>query len=127
MKGRILVVDDESDIRDTIVEVLKDEGYEAVGAANGREALDELARSSVLPEAVLLDLRMPVLDGAGFRREQLQVPRLASLPIIVVSANAQVREIADALGVAGYLRKPFNLDAMLKVLTEIRASRSAAT
>jgi two-component system chemotaxis response regulator CheY len=125
MKGRILVVDDESDIRDTILEVLSDEGYDAVGAANGREALDELARSAVLPDAVLLDLRMPVLDGVGFREEQLQDPRLASVPVIVVSANARVREVADELGVAGYLRKPFDLGAMFEILARICTSRSS--
>lgn len=124
MKGRILVIDDEADIRDTIVEVLADEGYDAVGAGNGREALDALAGSSVLPDAVLLDLRMPVLDGVGFRKEQLRDPRLASLPVIVLSANEQVSEIAEELGVAGFLRKPFDLHALLEALAEIRAGAS---
>lgn len=119
MKGRILVVDDEPDIRDTILEVLADEGYDALGASNGREALEELARSPVLPEAILLDLRMPLLDGEGFRKEQLQDPRLASIPVIVVSANSRVREVADELGAAGYLRKPFDLRALLQVLARV--------
>jgi len=112
---RILVVDDEADIRETIVEVLGDEGFEAVGAENGRRALDLLA-SGELPHAILLDLRMPVLDGVGFRREQLNDPRLASIPVVIVSANARVGEVAAQMGVSAHLRKPLDLDALIETI-----------
>src|SRR5579862_4602951 len=65
----ILIVDDDPDIRDSLKEVLEDEGYEVNGVANGREALDYL-RKSPRPCVILLDLMMPVMDGWQFRREQ---------------------------------------------------------
>ncbi len=120
MSGRVLVIDDEADIRDTIIEVLTDEGFEAVGAENGARTLElltvDLEAGRPLPHAILLDLRMPVLDGEGFRREQLKDPRLAKIPVVIVSANARVREVAEELGVAEHLRKPIDLDALIETI-----------
>ena len=70
----ILIVDDDPDIRDSLKEVLEDEGYEVNGVANGREALDYL-RKSPRPCVILLDLMMPVMDGWQFRKEQKQIRR----------------------------------------------------
>jgi len=123
MSARVLVVDDEADIRDTIIEILQDAGHEAVGAYDGRDALDQLAREP-LPDLILLDLRMPVLDGQGFRAQQVKDPRLATIPVVVVSANSQVREVAEGMGAAGYLRKPVDLAALLR--TTAARGRGAA-
>ena len=114
MTRRVLVVDDEADIRDAIVEVLRDEGFDAFGARDGRHALDLLAADPLVPDAILLDLRMPVLDGQGFRSEQLKDPRLAAIPVVVISANAQVREVAEQMGAVAHLRKPVDLDALVE-------------
>ena len=83
---RIFVVDDEDMIRDSIVEFLDENGYEAVGAAHGRDALDKLTASEPRPCLILLDLMMPVMDGRSFREEQLQTPELAAIPVVLFSA-----------------------------------------
>jgi two-component system chemotaxis response regulator CheY len=114
--ARVLVVEDDSEIRQTVVDVLRAAGHACSAASNGREAIDLLRAAVQLPDVVLLDLRMPVLDGAGFRGEQLLDPRLAPIPVIVVSANVRVGEEAEALGAAGHLRKPFGLDELQDAL-----------
>ncbi len=69
-------------IRESIVEFLDDNGYEAVGASDGREALQKLGASSDAPPClILLDLMMPVMDGRTFRERQLQLPELAAIPV----------------------------------------------
>ena len=70
--GGILVVDDDPDIRDSLREVLEDEGYEVACVGNGREALDHLKTANPRPCVILLDLMMPVMDGWQFRKEQKQ-------------------------------------------------------
>jgi CheY-like chemotaxis protein len=112
-RGSVLVVDDDDDIRETVVELLRDEGYEAEGAANGREALDRLRAATREPDLILLDLLMPVMDGEQFREEQVKDPRLAAIRTVVISANFQVRETAARMGVTGYIRKPVDLDVLL--------------
>lgn len=119
---QILVVDDDLEIRECVVEVLRDEGYAATGAVNGREALALLAAAVVPPDLILLDLLMPVMDGAEFRREQLKDPHIAAIPTVIISANAQVREAAARLGVAAWLAKPLDLAVLLDAV-EVYARR----
>lgn len=107
--ARILVVDDDADIRDLLVSVLKDDGYEAVAARNGREALDVLERWPA--DVVVLDLMMPIMDGWTFA-ERLREKKVQT-PIVVISAATDVRGHAQRLGVAEVLAKPFDIDALL--------------
>src|SRR6516165_3917335 len=79
----ILLVEDDEIVRRAIQMVLEWEGYYVECARNGQEALDTL-RAGSRPSLILLDILMPVLDGEEFRREQLQDPRFASIPVIVV-------------------------------------------
>ena len=92
-KEPILVVEDEPDLRDALTWVLRQEGYAVSAAANGREALDWL-RGSSSPWLILLDLRMPLMDGFEFRVRQLQEPNLAAIPVVVLSAYGDVLETA---------------------------------
>ncbi len=110
MAGCILVVDDERDIRDTIAELLADEGYAVEEAGDGAEALAK-ARDCH-PVVVLLDLMMPGMNGWEFRARQRGDPELAGIPVIVVSALGRVSGV-DA---AGYLQKPFELDDLLSAV-----------
>ena len=105
---RVLVVEDDEDAREAIVALLQMKGYQAVAAANGCEALQHL-RSAVLPDLIILDLWMPVMDGWQFRAEQLKDARLARVPVIVVSALSDRAEV-DANEV---LMKPVDLDHLL--------------
>ncbi len=110
MAGCILVVDDERDIRDTIAELLADEGYAVEEAGDGAEALAK-ARDCH-PAVVLLDLMMPGMNGWEFRARQRGDPELAGIPVIVVSALGRVAGV-DA---AGYLQKPFELEDLLSAV-----------
>ena len=110
---RVLVVEDDPTIREVLVEVLGEHGYDAIGACNGREALDALAASSDRPCVILLDLMMPVMDGRSFREQQLQIPDLSDIPVIVISAHLD-HTVANDLHAAAYLRKPVKLAEVLR-------------
>ena len=83
----ILVVEDDEDAREAMVALLQMKGYRAVPAGNGREALDYLDQAPA-PDLIILDLWMPVMDGWHFRSEQTRNPRIAHIPVIVVTALA---------------------------------------
>ena len=119
---RVLVVDDEDTIRDTLVEILAANGYVAVGATDGEDALRKLRAPGEHWSLILLDLTMPVMDGATFRDEQRRDPALASIPVVVISAYRDVASKAADLQVAAFLSKPLNVPALLALLrTHARA------
>ena len=111
----ILVVDDELELREVIADILEDAGRRVRQASNGAEAL-ELARGHT-PAAGLLDVRMPVLDGAGFLAARRAHPALRDVPVVLVSGNA-----ADAAALAArhagvqILPKPFRMAELLAIL-----------
>lgn len=115
MIGRrfVLVVDDDTPIRTTIAEILGDEGYAVREAANGAAALAVLRTESDTPGLILLDLRMPVMDGFDFRARQLEDPALASIPVVVLSADSDVFAKAATLKTKAVLRKPIDLQALI--------------
>lgn len=108
----ILIVDDDDDIREDLAAILRSQGYDVVTAEHGLAAREWLVRARPLPDVILLDLMMPVMDGWQFRAEQLRDPALAHIPVLVLSGAADVRKEAAALGVAGYLKKPFKVDSL---------------
>ena len=117
---RVLVVEDDEALASSICEALEDEGFATSRARDGHEALSRLraaARAGVsqLPAVILLDLMMPVLDGFGFRKRQLEDPELASIPVIVSSCVGE-RAIEKMSGVAAFLKKPYDLDQLLRTL-----------
>jgi CheY-like chemotaxis protein len=117
MPTRVLIVEDDDDIRETLLEVLEDNGFEPSCAANGAEAPDLLrADGKEPPHVILLDMMMPVLDGWGFRNAQLADPLLRSIPVIVLTAHASIEETAAALGATGFLRKPVRLDPLIEAI-----------
>jgi two-component system chemotaxis response regulator CheY len=115
MTPHILIVDDDPAIRATISEVLTDEGYQVAMATNGAEALDAIEQA--LPALILLDMRMPILDGWGFARA-LGVRRVA-VPVIVMSAAQDARRWAEEIRAAGALPKPFDLDELLRTVAQV--------
>jgi CheY-like chemotaxis protein len=114
MGKRVLVVDDDADIRETVSLILEDEGWEVVSAADGAAALTIL-RDGKHPDVILLDLMMPVMNGWQFREEQLKDPKLASIPLVVLSANSSVKDKAEYFG-GVYLSKPVNIESLLAAL-----------
>lgn len=101
----ILVVEDDADLRDSLCSLLEVEGFQAVGAANGLEALRYL-RAHAPPCVILLDLMMPGMSGGEFRVRQLADAHLARVPTIVVSAMDVAHQQEQVLNAAGYLTKP---------------------
>ena len=97
----VLVVDDDPTVRDALVQLLEDEGYRAVGAENGRDALT-LAESEA-PGLILLDLMMPVMDGWQFLEKWNARARKGHCPVVLLSG---MEFIKDAPGVADFLSKP---------------------
>jgi len=110
----VLVVEDDRDTRDLLREALEIEGYDVATARDGAEGLEELRR--LRPGLVLLDLFMPVMDGAEFCRRQQEDPAVASIPVVVVSAASGLTARVSALGLAGIMQKPLDLGALFDVV-----------
>jgi CheY-like chemotaxis protein len=114
---RVLVVDDDPVIRSTVAELLTDEGYRVQQAGDGAEAL-EIIRVAA-PDAIVLDLMMPVLDGWAFVDHCRGEPGCADVPIVVMSATHALHETAQrlhAMGVRAVLAKPFDVDALIAIV-----------
>jgi len=127
-RGLVLVVDDDVDIRETIGMILEDEGYTVACACNGLEALQYL-REHDAPNLILLDLMMPVMDGAEFCGHQRQDPRLAEIPVVIVSASGQAMQQAAVLNAKALISKPLALDTLLEKVEQcsVPAAPRAAT
>lgn len=106
-RRRILLVEDDDEISASMTELLEEEGYQVHRAANGAAALAYLHSSEELPQLVLLDLMMPQMDGYEFRDTQRKDPRIAAIPVVLMSAGGDLRSSAVELGARGILRKPF--------------------
>jgi DNA-binding response OmpR family regulator len=111
--GRILVVDDDRDIRDMIEIVLASDGYEVSTAPDGAAALEALEQSR--PDLILLDLRMPVLDGVSFLRRYREQPG-PHVPVIVLTAAQDVAARGTEIRADGYLDKPFQIGDLLALI-----------
>ena len=112
----ILIIDDDKVIRDTLGFILQEEGYSTTLAANGQEGLDLLANAERLPDVILLDIMMPVLNGIQFRQEQLNKPDIKRIPTIIMSADHSVHKNCASLGCKHVLKKPIDLDELLAIL-----------
>ena len=117
MSGRVLVVDDDTAIREFVALALQDEGYAVATAADGREALERCAAFG--PDLVLLDLNMPGLDGWQTRaRLRETAPRL---PVVFMTAGQHAASEAARHDAAGALPKPFDLDQLLALVARFAA------
>lgn len=116
MSDCVFVVEDDELIRQSLIEVLGDNGYEAVGAADGREALEKLSALDKQPCLIVLDLMMPNMDGREFRKVQLQDPKLKQIPVIVISAFRDLDEITKELAPVVAFKKPIRLTEFLTVV-----------
>ena len=114
--GRVLVVEDEAEIRDFVAMVLDSEGYRVTTAANGALALDEVGREPY--DLILLDMRMPVMDGWSFARAYREGITGPHAPIVVLTAARDAAERADQIHAEGYLGKPFDLDDLLSMVAQ---------
>jgi CheY-like chemotaxis protein len=117
----VLVVEDDTDIRDAIAEVLTDGDYRALCASNGAAALAELRAAQPQPCVILLDMMMPVMDGKEFRAEQVRDAALRNIPVIVLSAHTEAGTAAAQMNAAGFLSKPVDLHTLLDTIEQFCA------
>lgn len=114
----VLVVDDDADVRELLRLTLTADGYDVATVGNGREALHHL-RSHADTCIIVLDLLLPVMDGARFRVLQLRDRSLAWIPVVITSAAVDGDRRARELGARRFIRKPLNLDEVRAALQHI--------
>lgn len=126
MSRRVLVVEDDDGTRALLIQALRDEGFDPVGAPNGRAALDLLDGDGCdqsEPELVVLDLQMPVMDGASFARAYRE-RSVAPAPILLLTAGRPSPEQLAEIGAASFVSKPFDLDALFGSVRDALGDRS---
>lgn len=106
-----MIVDDDNDIRDAITQILEYEGFSVLSAANGQEGIEKLKNGN--PALILLDLMMPVMNGWQFKSKIESDPRLAQIPVVILSADGNIQQKSENIGVAGFLKKPIQLETLL--------------
>ena len=110
----VLLVEDDVEIRDILQDLLEAEGYDVVPASHGRQALEFLdgVRGGKLPDLMVLDMMMPLLDGGQVLETMKSDPVLSSVPVVVLSAVARERPP----GAAAFLRKPIPLQKLFDTI-----------
>jgi CheY-like chemotaxis protein len=111
----ILIVEDNPDLRESLAQLCRGEGYAVALAEDGQKALRYLNDHDP-PCVILLDLMLPYMDGWQFRKRQLDLPRLAAIPVVVLSAVSASYLRADELRALAYLPKPFDVQRLLDLI-----------
>lgn len=114
-RGCLLIVDDDDDLRDTMADLFRDEGFSVATARDGRQALAYLATHAA-PCLILLDLMMPVMSGEEFRQAQLGDARLADIPVVVLSASHDGQALASQMNASAFLAKPPRIEALIETV-----------
>lgn len=117
----VLVVEDDPDVREGLVAILEMEGFGPAAALHGRDALDQ-CRPGLRPDAILLDLMMPVMSGEEFLVARADEPEIARIPVVVLTAGGTDRIDREGWNVRQVLRKPADPDRMI---AEIRRAGGA--
>ncbi|MCC2670242.1 MAG: chemotaxis protein CheY [Armatimonadetes bacterium] len=112
----ILCVEDDPDVRETLTAILEDQGYAVLTAGNGREGLTALASAPTLPDAILLDLRMPVMDGPEFRTHLRLHPEWSHIAVVVCSGTPGCGSNEELEPLAGSFLKPVEVPELLALL-----------
>ena len=113
-RSTVMVIEDDHDIRVSVRALLEDEGYKVLTVTNGLSALSTLERLAELPSLILLDLMLPVMDGWHFAERMRLNPRLANIPVVIMSAY---EDPPPPEGVLGFLKKPVDDEALLRVVS----------
>jgi CheY-like chemotaxis protein len=110
-RATVLVVDDDPDTVETMRDILEEEGHVVLSAKNGREGLDLALR--YVPDLILLDLEMPVMDGHQFLDALRKVPALADVTVVVLSGTADTDVACESV------KKPLRLDTLLGLIGRV--------
>ena len=111
--GRVLVVDDDEDVRNVLFAALSDAGYQVTTAGDGEEAIESVRRRR--PDLILLDLMMPRVSGWGFTERYAREPGPHAPIIVITAVSGQVLRLPEQ-GVTRVLPKPFSVDALLRLV-----------
>jgi CheY-like chemotaxis protein len=114
----VLVIEDDSELREVLRVALTTDGYDVSTVANGRDALQHL-RSTADTCMILLDLSLPVMDGWQFRAAQLKDRALAWIPVVVLSGTVDAARDARELGALSFVRKPVDVDELRQSLKHV--------
>lgn len=117
MPKLVVVIDDERPIRDLVSTLLEEEGWPVRTYSSAVAALEEIASGGIRPDVILLDMRMPGMDGPQFA-EALRA-RSPEIPIVVMTAARDARQWAEAISAAGYIPKPFDIDWVIDTVTGV--------
>jgi CheY-like chemotaxis protein len=120
-KPIILIVDDNRDLRETLAELLEEEGYDTACCEDGAAALAYLRSAERHPALIVLDLMMPVMNGWQFREAQLADAQLCAVPVVGMTANGSTASLRD---VRTMLLKPFGIGELLRVIEQYRPPQS---
>jgi DNA-binding response OmpR family regulator len=123
--SQVLIVEDDADLREVYADALEAEGFGVAVASDGNEALAILNRSTGLPCAVLLDLRMPGMDGWELAHHLRHSRLWRGVPILVVAAHYLVADEARKIGAAGWLQKPVTLERLVSAVRGICGPQTA--
>jgi two-component system chemotaxis response regulator CheY len=116
---RILLVDDDSDLREALADLLSDEGFQVTEASNGRDALASLEAQIV--DLIILDYMMPVMSGPEFRVQQRARPAFAGIPVLLLSAARDCSDF-ETMAPDVILKKPFKVPALLSSIRGLLAA-----
>lgn len=114
---KILLVEDDTSIRELLTEILEDEGYSVVSGANGSEGLKSLEKT--IPDLIIMDIMMPVMDGYAFRKEILKNNKFNQIPVLVMSAQSQVLEKLETHDLKNFINKPIELSHLLETVNTL--------
>ena len=119
----LMVIDDDEDLREILAELLVECGHHVTMAGDGEAALLALAAADTLPDLIILDWMMPRMDGLRFRRRQRDDPRLAVVPVVLMTATTAIRVPLDQIDPDAMLHKPIALAELLRVVERLGAQR----
>jgi CheY-like chemotaxis protein len=125
MARSILVIDDDEACREAVVVLLNARGYEAVGVADGRAAIERVHSGGGGPAVILLDLMMPRMDGHEFLRLRETDPLLLSVPVIVLTATG-TRRVSSSAPIAAIVQKPYKMKLLLQTVEAVLDDSAAA-
>jgi two-component system sensor kinase len=115
VKKKILLIEDDTHVREIIKDILESEDHDVVAAENGKVALEKLELMETMPNLILADLMMPVMDGLKFREEQLKNPQYAKINFVLMTAATSFK-ITVEHGTFVYVSKPIKMEDLLQII-----------
>lgn len=115
-RPRVLIVDDDQAIRNALKKIVDEEGWEAVCAEDGVEAISLLARGGPAPTLALIDVMMPGVDGVSLAKRLRRATGLGEMPVVIISGSDDIANRAQSAGAVAHLKKPFEIDELVAVM-----------